>query len=271
MAKKRKAVYSFIGTIVALYIGVCLYFYAIQNKILFKPDVLAQDHQYSYTFDFEEREFEVEEGIRIHAIHAKAPDSAKGLVFFCHGNARSNETNPTVFNIFLEQGYDVIYPDYRGFGKSNGELQDEGDMIGDFLTIYSRMKREYEENKIIVVGYSMGSGVAAQVAAANDPKSLMIWTPYYSMVDMKDNSYPFLPSFMLRYPLRTDLALPKVEEPITIFYARNDEILPIDRSLKLTKLLKETDEYFILENQGHNHVYNNQELVNRLPEILDKN
>lgn len=271
MGTKRKAVYSFIGTIVVLYVGVCIYFYAIQNKILFKPDVLSQDHTYSYNFDFEERTFEVEQGISIHAIHAKAPDSTKGLIFFCHGNARSNDTNPAVFEIFLDQGYDVIYPDYRGFGKSGGKLEDEGDLIGDFLTIYSRMEREYDEKDIVVVGYSLGSGVAAQVAAANDPKALMIWTPYYSMVDMKDNSYPFLPSFMLKYPLRTDLALPQVEEPITIFYARNDEILPIDRSLNLTKLLKEGDEYFILENQGHNHVYTNHELVSRLPAILERN
>ena len=256
-------------TLFVLYIGVCAYFYIVQDSIIFHPGSLPQDHVYSYEFNFQERFFEMEDGTNIHAIHAKTADSLKGLVIFYHGNAGTNQTSPAKYEMFLNQGYDVLYPDYREFGKSGGELLNEQLLIGDMKAVYAEMTKEYPEDHIIIVGYSLGSGVAAQVAAANNPKMVMIWTPYYSMVDMKNSEYAFLPSFLLKFPLRTDLALPMIDEPILIFYADQDEVLPISRSLKLTKLLKPRDEYLMLEHQGHNRVYLHPVLVSKTREFLE--
>lgn len=257
-------------TMVLLYVGVCIYFYSIQNSILFRPWPLEQGHEYSYQFDFEERWFEVTDNARVHGIHAKTPDSSKGLVIYYHGNGGNDDTNPDKFWLFMNEGYDVLYPDYRGFGQSSGELKNEDDLVGDMKIVYTEMTKEYDEENIFIVGYSMGSGVAAQVAASNDPKGVMIWAPYYSMVDMKNKDYPFLPSFLVRYPLRTDLAIPKIDEPITIFYAGVDEVLPVDRSIKLTELLKESDEYLVLEGQAHGGIFYNDELRTKTREILSQ-
>lgn len=259
-------------TIVLLYVAVCIYFYNIQNAILFKPSTLPSDFEYSYTFDFEERWFDVTDDAKIHAIHAKVADTVrKGLVIYYHGNAGNNNTSPAKFHLFMKEGYDVIYPDYRGFGKSTGDLKNEDDLVGDMKMVYSEMKKEYDESNIFIIGYSMGSGVSALVAAENNPKGLMIWTPYYSMVDMKNSSYPYLPSFLMKYPLRTDLAIPKIDEPISIFYAEEDEVLPVERSIKLTNLLKGTDQYFMLDGQGHNQMWANEIVIEQTPVILSRN
>lgn len=269
MGKVKKTLASTGITVLILYTGVCIYFYSIQNSILFHPTALDEGFSYSYTFDFEERWFDVTDDARIHAIHAKTPDSASGLIFFIHGNGGNNNTLSERFTMFLDEGYDVLYPDYREYGKSTGELENEEDLVGDFKIVYQQILDEYEENDIVIIGYSLGSGVAAQVAAENDPRELILWTPYYSMVDMKDANYAFLPDFTLRYPLRTDLALPKIEEPITIFYAGEDEVLPVERSMRLTELLKPTDRYIVLENQGHNWLHENQQLRKEIAEILN--
>lgn len=272
MKKLKNSLLATIITLVVLYVTVCIYFYNIQNAILFKPKVLEQDFQYSYTFDFAERWFDVSDEARIHAIHSKVADSLrKGLVIYFHGNAGNNNTSPEKFELFMREGYDVLYPDYRGFGKSTGDLENEDDLVGDMKIVYSEMKKEYDESEMFVMGYSMGSGVSALVAAANDPKGLMIWTPYYSMVDMKNSSYPFLPSFLVRYPLRSDLAIPTIDEPITIFYAAEDEVLPVDRSIKLVELLKSTDQHFMLEGQGHNMLWRNPKVIEQTPLILERN
>lgn len=269
MSKTRKSLLSTFITLCLLYSGVCVYFYNIQNSILFAPRPLPEDHIFKYDFAFEERRFEVKDNSTIHAIYATVPDSSKGLVIYFHGNAGNNDTSPTKFSLFMNEGYDVLYPDYRGFGKSTGNLKNEEDLVGDMKIVYSEMTKEYDESKIFVVGYSMGSGVAAQIAAANNPKGLMIWTPYYSMVDMKNASYPFLPSFLVRYPLRTDLALQKIEEPISIFYAENDQVLPVERAIKLNQFLDENDQHYMLKGQGHNGVFLNEEVRQRVPRILN--
>ncbi len=272
MKRFKNSILGTVITLALLYVAVCIYFYNIQNAILFKPSPLSKDFQYSYQFDFEERWFDVSDGQKIHAIHARVTDSVKkGLVIYFHGNAGNNNTSPAKFDLFMKEGYDVLYPDYRGFGKSTGELENEDDLVGDMKIVYSEMKKEYDESDIFVVGYSMGSGVSALVAAENDPKGLMIWTPYYSMVDMKNLSYPFLPSFLMHYPLRTDLAIPAIDEPITIFYAGEDEVLPVDRSIKLTSLLKDSDAYFVLEGQRHDGMWRNSKVIEQIPEILERN
>ncbi len=270
MNRIKKFLLTTLVTLSILYAGICIYFFNIQNSILFHPSPLDQDHAFSYDFDFEERFFETTDEALIHAIHAKVEDSAKGLVIYFHGNAGNADTSPAKFELFMSEGYNVLYPDYRGFGKSTGTLKNEDDLVGDMKIVYSEMKKEYDESDIFIVGYSMGSGVAAQIAAENDPKGLMIWTPYYSMVDMKNASYPFLPSFLVRYPLRTDLAFQQIEEPISIFYAENDEVLPVDRAIKLNNFLDENDQHFMLKGQGHNGVFYNEELRNRIPGILNR-
>jgi poly(3-hydroxyalkanoate) synthetase len=91
------------------------------------------------------------------------------------------------------------------------------------------------------------------------------------MVDMKNASYPFLPSFLVRYPLRTDLALQEIEEPITIFYAENDQVLPVKRAIKLNQFLDGNDQHYMLKGQRHNGLFFNQEVRSKTPEILKRN
>ncbi|MBO6586112.1 MAG: alpha/beta fold hydrolase [Gracilimonas sp.] len=269
--KYKKSLISVSAVLLLSYIGICGYFYLIQNTIIFRPSQSDISDTYSYNFPFEERWFEPEEGVRIHAIHAFADsDSAGGLVIYHHGNRGNNRTNPAKFELFLNAGYDVLYPDYREYGKSSGELWNEEDLVGDMAYVFDQMEQEYNEENIIVMGYSLGAGVAAQVAAANDPKMLIMWTPFYSMIDMKDAQFAFLPDFLVRFPLRTDLALQKIEEPVYIFYAGEDQVLPLERSLRLTEHLKERDKYFVLENQGHGWIYRNQELLRVMEEILNR-
>src|SRR5690554_5626261 len=107
MSKKRSTIIKITLTLGVFYVLICAFFYGIQTKILFKPQVLEQGHIYTYTFEFDERFFEMEDGVKIHAIHAKTPDSSKGLVLFLHGNASNNNTNPLEFTTFLKEGYDV--------------------------------------------------------------------------------------------------------------------------------------------------------------------
>ncbi|MEX0609937.1 MAG: alpha/beta fold hydrolase [Balneolaceae bacterium] len=269
MRKQQKLLVTGLTTLLVCYVLICTFFYFIQVSIIFGPSPLSQDFRYSYEFDFEERYFETEPGVKVHAIHAKA-DSSAGLVVYLHGNRGNNRANSDLYRLFLENDYDVLFPDYRGYGKSTGPLWNEDDLIGDVQYIYSKMKSEYEESSIIIVGYSLGSGIAASVASENDPKALVLWTPYYSMLDLKASSYSFLPDFLVRFPLRTDLALQQIEEPVYIFYAENDRVLPVDRALGLTDYLKDEDEYYILEGQGHGGVYRNREVVEKTGEILKK-
>jgi len=269
---RRKFISSVFVFILIAYIGVCGYFFTIQEKIIFNPRILDADDTYDYSFEYNERWFEPEENVKIHAIHAFTDaDTVKGLVMYLHGNRGSNRTSGDRFRLFLDYGYDVIYPDYRTYGKSRGSLENESDLVSDNHFVFKEASKEYGQENITLVGYSLGSGVAAQVATLSDPKRLVLWTPFYSLIDVKNAEFPFLPDRILKYPLRTDLALKKVEEPVHILYAEDDELLSVDRSIKLTDYLKEGDTYKVIKGQRHGGFYRNREVQFQMKKILSEN
>lgn len=269
MNKSKKLLFTLVPLLLFLYIAICGYFFFIQENIIFNPRVLESDARYDYSFEFNERWFEPEPDVRIHAIHAFTDaDPAKGLVMYLHGNRGANRTNSDKYTLFLDNGYDMIYPDYRIYGKSRGEMENEEDLVGDISYVFEEIAEEYGEENITIVGYSLGSGVASQVAKKYDPKMLILWTPFYSLVDVKDSEFPFLPDFLMQYQLRTNVALQEIEEPVHIFYAGADEVLPIERSLRLTEYLKEGDTYKVIEGQRHGWIYRNQELIEGLEKLF---
>ncbi|MAO64519.1 MAG: hypothetical protein CL666_05930 [Balneola sp.] len=270
MNRFKKLFFAFVPLLIGLYLAICGYFFFIQESIIFNPRILDESTTYDYDFKFKERWFEPEPGVRIHAVHAfTKADSAKGLVIYLHGNRGANRTNSDKYTLFLDNGYDMIYPDYRIYGKSRGDLENEKDLVGDIKYVFEEMAKEYGEGNIVLVGYSLGSGVAAQVAKAYNPKMLIMWTPFYSLVDVKDSQFPFLPDFLMQYQLRTDEALHQIEEPVHIFYAGADEVLPVERSLKLTDYLKEGDSFKVIKGQRHGWIYRHPELEEGLRKLLE--
>jgi hypothetical protein len=265
----RKVLLIGLQLVIVVYLTICGFFFFVQDDILFKPSRLDRDFAYTYPFEFEEFFFEVDEGVELNAILAKA-DSSHGLIFFCHGNAGSLNTDPLKFTTFLDLGYDVFYFDYRGYGKSDGYIANEEQLISDTDILYREMLKRYPEDQITILGYSLGSGIASGLARRHDPRNLMIWTPYYSMVDMKNLRYPFLPDFLMKFPLKTNENIQAVDEPVAIFYAELDEVLPVDRALALNEYLKDGDEYFILEGQRHGGVYSHPVMLQNLSRLLSK-
>ena len=94
--------------------------------------------------------------------------------------------------------------DYRGYGKSQGHINSEQQFLEDVQLAYDFVKKRYPENKIIVLGYSIGTGAAANVTANNHPCLLILQAPYYSLTDMMRHKYSIIPTFILKYKFETD-------------------------------------------------------------------
>lgn len=249
------------------YIGILSYFYFNQKNLLFKPKKLPDNHVFSYPFRVEEIDLMTPDNVRINSIYSKA-DSTKGYVIFYHGNALNAQGNPQRLGIFLENGFDVIMPDYRGFGKSGGSIKSEEQFYADAQLVYDYMKSNHSEDSLYVVGYSMGTGLATYIAANNNPKSLVLWAPYFSMESVLKHYYPFLPAFILDFPLRTDLWFPKVKSPVTVFHGTEDRVLPFSESEKLSSIFKSSDTLIVLSGEQHGFLFRNEILRSNIKSAI---
>ena len=256
------------GILFLIYAAICIYFYAAQDNILFQPAKLDANYQYNFPGNYIEKKIKAVDGTVIGGLLFKSAAS-KGLIFYLHGNGGALNTWGEIAPAYTDLGYDVFMLDYRGYGKSEGKITNESVFYDDILAAYYELKALYPENKIIVLGYSIGTAPAAMLAARNNPKMLILQAPYYSMTDMLKRTYPMLPSFMLKYPLRTYEFVKATKAPVIIFHGDADQVIPYESSLKLKELFKPGDQLITLKGQGHNRITKNQDYLDALKKLLE--
>lgn len=256
--------------IAGLYIAANFVVYFWQEKFLFKPEKLPADFEFKYGDEIEFMEYNLEPvpGVNINGVHF-CLDNPKGVVLYLKGNSRSIKGWGRFAIDFTRLGYDVIMIDYRGFGKSTGKRTEEG-IKRDLQFIYDEMKKQVAEKYIIIYGRSLGSGFAAKLASTNNPRMLILESPYYSLKKVAKRYAPFLPlSLILRFPIQTFKWLKYVKCPIKILHGTNDKLIPYKTAVKLSKINPEMTRLYSVIDAGHNNLYTKEEYHRMLDEILN--
>lgn len=231
-----KRILRFLTILTGIYLVILMAMFFAQEQLIFFPEKLPDTYKFNYPWETEERFFPTEENISIHALHFKA-DSAKGLIFYLHGNAGSLSTWGGVAGDFLPLGYDVLVIDYRGYGKSSGKISSEDMLHHDADFIYGQLASEYGEENIIIYGRSIGTGIASKLAAARQPKLLILETPHYNFKDLVNKIYPFVPaSLLLKYHFRNDTYIQQVTCPVHLIHGTADQVIPYNSSVRLAAL-----------------------------------
>lgn len=250
-----------------LFILINSWLYFNQEAMIFQPDKLAKNHKFSYTGKFEEFIIPVEDSINLHGILFKAENS-KGLIFYLHGNGGSVDGWGREATTYTDLGYDIFMLDYRGYGKSDGQIDNQEKFYKDIKKAYAVFLERYPENKIIIAGYSIGTGPAAMLAASNNPRLLLLQAPYYSLEQMIDGAAPYMLRFLQKYDFMTYEFLQETQSPVIIFHGTLDKVIPYSNSLQLEKFFKEDDKLITLEGAGHNGMNSNIAFRAQLEEIL---
>lgn len=249
-----------------LIVGGILYFF--QEKLIFFPQKLDKNFQFQFDQEFEEINLKTKDGKLLNGLLFKA-DHPKGLIFYLHGNAGNLTNWGGVSEPYLHLNYDVFILDYRGFGKSEGKITGQKQLFEDTQIAYDELKKRYTEDKIIVLGHSVGTGLASKLASTNHPKRLILITPYYNFKDLVKNIYPYVPTFLLKYKLETNAYVKECKMPIVIVHGDEDEVIYYGSALKLEEELKPNDRLITLKNQGHNGITENEMYLAELKSILE--
>ncbi len=77
-----------LGLLLLFYLLICLFLYFFQERFIFFPEKLAKNESFTFQQKFEEVTIRSQDGTLLHALHFKS-DSAKGVIFYLHGNAGS--------------------------------------------------------------------------------------------------------------------------------------------------------------------------------------
>ena len=243
-----------------------LYFF--QEKLIFHSQKLDKDYQFAFEGNYEEINIKSTDNKLINGVLFKV-DNPQGLIIFLHGNAGALDSWGKIANIYTDFNYDIFIFDYRSYGKSEGKINNQEQLFQDNQAVYNELKKNYNEDKIVIIGHSIGTGLAAKLASNNNPKLLILQAPYYSLSDLLKHSY-FFPTFLLKYKIETNKYLQNCEMPVVIFHGNQDNIVYYDSSLKLEKEFKSQDTLITLDGEGHNGLLYNEIYKMEIAKLLIK-
>ena len=255
MRMKRKKLFAIVKWVIIIYCGAGIVLYSLQEKILLHPRSLPASHVFDFKQPFEEVNIPFSKTDTVNMIRFKTADSLpQGIVIYFHGNQSNVEHYARFAPSFTAHGYEVWMPDYPGFGKSTGEL-DEMKLYRIAYEIRKLAAGKFADDSIIIYGKSLGTAIAAYTASVKPCRRLILETPYYSIPALF-RSYAFMypASIMSKYKLPTYEFLQDVEAPVSIFHGTGDWVVPYRAGVKLKKFLKPGDQFVKIENGEHNNL-----------------
>ena len=264
-----------------LYVAVLAMLYFFQERLIFFPSKLEPNHDFSFDQPFEEIRLDADgtwigglkflaqsrDGEQIYSDANGERKAKNGAVIFFHGNAGNLQGWGKYAQYFTDLGYDFYLFDYRGYGKSGGEISSQEQLYADADVMMQTVLREYDAGEVAAVGYSVGSGLAARTAQKYGAKRLVLIAPYFSLEELALEKMPFVPKFLIKYKIPTFEFVGGFGGPVTIFHGEHDELIGVDNSRRLLKFLKPGDKIYEL-NAEHNDILGLSELWEKLAQKL---
>jgi hypothetical protein len=248
----------FIPLIVAavfLYGALCLVLYVLQGRLIFYPNLPGRELQADpgdIGLPFEPVTLVSRDGVRLNGWYVPARDP-KGTLLFFHGNAGNISHRLESLRIFHSLGMTVLIIDYRGYGRSEGKISEEGTYLDaeaawEFVT----RDKKIAPADIVLFGRSLGGAVAAHLAAQTSPGGLILESVFTSVPDLAARHYPIFPVRLLaRFSYDTCAALASVSCPVLVIHSPDDEIIPYENGRLLFEAAPKP-KYFLEIRGGHN-------------------
>jgi fermentation-respiration switch protein FrsA (DUF1100 family) len=176
----------------------------------------------------------------------------KPTVLFFQGNGGEIADRADRFAAFQAQGFGVFFLSYRGYGASTGSPSEEG-LLTDARAAYDWLVgKGITPEALVLIGESLGSGVAVQVAGERKVAALALEAPFTSAADVASGIYWYLPvTLLMKDQFRSADVIGKVSAPLLIIYGDADTIVPPAQSRKLYEMANQPKEIAALAGAGH--------------------
>jgi len=209
------------------------------------------------------------DGQQLAGIHipAESPAKDRSLLLGFGGNAwNAQDVAEYLHEVFPD--HDVIAFHYRGYAPSTGSPSAEA-LIADAPLVYDLVLERLKPKRIVAIGFSIGSGVAAQLASKRKIDGLILVTPFDSLRAVAQSLYPWLPiGPIFGHDIDTVAALDQTRVPVAIIAAQRDEIVPAERTDALRRRVADLVFDRTIAGAGHNDIYARSDFQDAMREAL---
>lgn len=240
------------------YLFILLYMYVQQRSLQYFPSHQGTPPEALGLTGVSEERVKTPDGETIVMWHAEARPGYPTILFF-HGNGGEISGRAERMAFYQGQGFGALFVSYRGYGASTGKISEQG-FITDALTAYDFLiGRGVAAKDIALVGESLGTGVAVQLAAMRPVGALVLEAPFTAAVDVAAEIYPWLPvRLLMKDQFRSRDVIGKVKAPLLIIHGDADRVIPVAHGRKLHELANDPKELVILPDASHDAIGDSQ-------------
>lgn len=202
-------------------------------------------------------------------IPADARGSTRSLILGFGGNAWNGQDVAEYLHEMFPD-HDVVAFHYRGYPPSTGSPSAKA-LIADTPLVYDAAVAAVKPDKVIAVGFSIGTGVASQLSAVRKLDGLILVTPFDSLKGVAQSMYPWLPIGPL-FAHEIDAAAPLQESDVrvAIIAADKDQIVPTERTDALRTQVRNLVYDLTVARCGHNDIYARSDFHEAMRDALAK-
>lgn len=211
------------------------------------------------------------DGETLHGVHVPPAGAASGpktLVLGFGGNAWNGE-NVASYLHEVYPGADVVAFHYRGYRPSTGKPSAKA-LLEDAPIVFDAAVDRVQPDRTVVVGFSIGSGVAASLAKRRSPSGLILVTPFDSLKAVAQDMFPWLPiAPFFAHEIDAAGPLKSSSVPVAIVAGERDEIVATERTDALRKQVSNLAFDRTIEHAGHNDIYARSDFQEAMRDALE--
>lgn len=226
----KRVVLKLLALFAVLYLGVCVLLFSLQRRLVFPaPTELAKP------VDLER--VEIPSGTFV--LSRVAPGDGPVVVHF-HGNGEQVAHLSWLGQAWAEQGGSFVAVEYPGYPGTSGSPSEEGLLAAaDAALVHLTTTLKIDRSRLVLVGQSIGTGVAVAMAARGWGTKLVLLSPYTSLPDVAARSFSWVPvRLLMRDRFDSKALAPKLTVPTLIIHGTEDEVIPFALGQELSTLIR---------------------------------
>lgn len=196
------------------------------------------------------------DNVKLHGWFLPAKNQDICLLLF-HGNADNISIRLPKANEWVKRGISVLLIDYRGYGKSEGEINSSRDLFEDAEAALEWLgqTKNFKPERIVLYGESIGAVPVLELAQKADFKSIILEAPFTSLKELAKVHYGFAPDILLKdFEMNNEAKISKIKSPVLIVHGTEDEVVPLAMGKRLFEQAPEPKKFLEIQSAHHNDI-----------------
>lgn len=215
-----------LALVVVLYLALAAYLYVRQRAFIYFPDVRRPVAADTHIQGLREVVLTATDGLHLLAWYVPPAPGGSTVLYF-HGNGGNIADRAQRLAMFVNAGYGVLMPEYRGYGGNPGAPSEEALLRDAQVALEFLHDQSLDDMAIVIYGESLGSGVAVAVAGGRPLQALILDAPYTSIGAIAAKQFFYMPvSWMLKDTFDSLSRITDVRAPLLVIQGARDGVIP---------------------------------------------